>query len=398
MICVSAQPIPLGIPQAERTNMRVLHFLQSQKNKAGDPLAHVLDLAKAQADNGHAVGIVCLDESNGHAIREKLAKSETFCTLGILHLPIDPSHIFSKIKTTLPAYRSAAGFAQTLSPDLLHGHGINGGDLACTVKKALANKKIKTICVTNPHEGLLQTHTSLRPFRRPETLMKKQVNGIIFESAHCETLYTKRYGPPPVPTRIIHDGLAKQEFAPRQIIDMASDFLFVGELAKDQGIDILVQALARMKKSHPTGALIAGSGPQEAALRTQVNRYGLSHEIFFNSSLDVRTAFLKGSCLVLPSKASSIPRIVLLAAAAGVPMILTNVGGIRECVGEVNMPLIPANDTGALAKQMIAYLENPQPFLARATALKQRVGKHFTLERLNDETEQFYQSLIDGKR
>lgn len=125
----------------------------------------------------------------------------------------------------------------------------------------------------------------------------------------------------------------------------------------------------------------------------QVRRYGLSHEIFFNAPLGINTAFLKGGCLVLPSKDGAIPPALLPAAAAGMPMILTNTGGISEVVGRVKMPLIAPNDTNALQEQLVAYLAGPQAFLSRAAALKRRVEKYFTLARMNEEVLQFYNSI-----
>ena len=61
----------------------------------------------------------------------------------------------------------------------------------------------------------------------------------------------------------------------------------------------------------------------------------------------------------MPSRAESFPYIVLEAAAAQMPLIATNVGGVPEIVSGVDMPLIPPGDVPALAGQLRAFLAGP---------------------------------------
>lgn len=384
--------------------MRVLHFLQPYENRGGDPLAHIFDLARAQAEAGYDVGIVCIGASTNSRTTHNPDRIEKFCQLGFLQLPKDRASAFSKFTTTLPAYKEAVRFVQGLVADrsldklILHGHGESGGDLARHVQKTLPRRKARTICVYSPHGTVFQNNTTGWPFSSSQKKMWRHTHGIIFNSSAYQQDYTKQFGSPSCLTNLIYDGLIEDEFAPRPILDMASDFLFVGEMSRHTGIELLINALARMKKDYRTGALIVGSGQHKNELRAQVDRYGLAHEIFFNAPLNARSAFLKGGCLILPTRITSIPYIALQAAAAGMPMILTNKEGIPELTGEIKMPLIQPDDAGALQEQLIAYLTNPQPFLARAAALKQRVALHFTMERMGEETEQFYLGLLKGKR
>jgi glycosyltransferase involved in cell wall biosynthesis len=377
--------------------MRVLHFLQPHGNQGGDPLAHVGELAMAQANSGHEVGIFCLDEGTGFVTTQFLARMNKSCSLGFKHIALDQHLAFSTITTSRQAVRFARDACKkfSLSPFILHGHGERGGELARHVQKQMWWKKTPSLCVYSAHGAPWHSDKTLLSFSSPRKQLWKYINGIIFESTHCQNNYIKCFGPPPAQkTRIIYEGLGEEEFAPRHIIDMASDFLFVGELTKNNGVDTLIKALARMKKNHITSALIVGSGPQEKELRAQVDRYGLSQKILFSPPLTAKAAFLKGSCLVLPSRDRNIPHVVMQAAAAGMPMILTNTGGLSEIIGDIKMPLIAADNTTALHEQMVAYLTSPQPFLERAQALQQRMANSFTLTRMNQETEQFYHNLM----
>ena len=98
--------------------------------------------------------------------------------------------------------------------------------------------------------------------------------------------------------------------------------------------------------------------------------------------------------MVVPSRAESFPYVVLEAAAAQMPLIATDVGGIPEIVGQVEMPLIHAGDVPALAGQLRAFLATPKVFLDRAAALQQFVAERFTVETMTHEIVDFYISEV----
>jgi len=375
--------------------MRILHFLHSHAGQGGELVAHVTTLATAQAKAGHEVGLICIDSGNRQLSTPLLEKADRSCTPGVIHLPVNTANIATKLASALQANIEAVQLAGKLRPQIVHGHGAQGGRLACQHHKNMKQLNADIWCVYSPHNTPQnRAFPDNWPLLFPEKQDWKYTNGIIFESEHCKQAYTHQNGAPSCPTRVIYEGLSEAAFAPRQIIDMASDFLFVGPFIDLCGAETLVQVLARLKKDYSTGALFVGSGPRENQLRAQVDRYGLSHNVFFNASLDPQTAFLKGGCLILPAKQNSIPMITLQAGAAGVPMILANTGSIQELVGDVNMPLVAPNDPEDLLKQMIDFLQHPQLFLERATALTKRISNQFTLTQMTTETELFYNHLI----
>jgi glycosyltransferase involved in cell wall biosynthesis len=98
--------------------------------------------------------------------------------------------------------------------------------------------------------------------------------------------------------------------------------------------------------------------------------------------------------VVIPSRAESFPYIVLEAAAARMPLITTDAGGIPEIVDDLGMPLIPPGDVEALAGQLRAFLSNPNPFLDRAAALQKYVGERFTVENMTHSILDFYISEL----
>jgi glycosyltransferase involved in cell wall biosynthesis len=89
--------------------------------------------------------------------------------------------------------------------------------------------------------------------------------------------------------------------------------------------------------------------------------------------------------MVIPSRAESLPYVILEAAAAAQPLVSTNVGGIPEIFGPYADQLIPANDSRRLAGAVLAKLqENEEERRSRAAALSDFVRRRFSIERMID--------------
>ncbi|MCX7900280.1 MAG: glycosyltransferase, partial [Methylocystis sp.] len=93
-----------------------------------------------------------------------------------------------------------------------------------------------------------------------------------------------------------------------------------------------------------------------------------------------REAFKLGRAMVVPSRFESLPYIVLEAAAAQIPLIATNVGGMPEIYGPYGDRLIPCDNPAALAAAIESCLGQPHPDRqANARSLAQYVESRFAL-------------------
>jgi len=190
-------------------------------------------------------------------------------------------------------------------------------------------------------------------------------------------VYHARIGAPTAPVEVIHNGVAAAEFTPVTPAADASDVVFVGELRHLKGVDVLIEALSLLvADGRPVSATIVGSGPEAAEFQALARARGLAAK--FPGAVTAREAFSRGRLLVVPSRAESLPYIVLEAAAAGLPMLTTKVGGIPEIFGPQAGELLPPGDSARLAAAIRAALDDPAAAQASAQTLRERVRAQFS--------------------
>jgi glycosyltransferase involved in cell wall biosynthesis len=183
----------------------------------------------------------------------------------------------------------------------------------------------------------------------------------------------------------VHNGVAAAEFAPVTTDSRAADVVFVGELRILKGVDVLIQAIGLLDRDgRSLSATIVGEGPDRATFEAQVRAQGLAERVRFVGAKPARSAFALGRLLVVPSRAESLPYIVLEAAAAGVPLLATKVGGIPEIFGSQSSDLVPPDDPLALARALDLGLRNLAGRLVAAAGLQARVRENFSTDAMTD--------------
>lgn len=129
------------------------------------------------------------------------------------------------------------------------------------------------------------------------------------------------------------------------------DLVFVGRLTVEKGLLELFEAMSGIT---PTPTLkIVGSGPDEAIIRRECERLGLTRFVSFAGyagDVSVVVGHLTSArAFVLPSYTEGLPRAILEAMAVGLPVIATTVGGIPDLIEDGhNGRLVPPKDVAAL--------------------------------------------------
>jgi glycosyltransferase involved in cell wall biosynthesis len=351
--------------------LRILHAVRAP---VGGIFRHILDVANGQADRGHHVGIIADSLTGGERAEAALAEIAPRLKLGVRRLAIHrepyPADVLVWAHFKYLIWR--------LKPDVLHGHGAKAG----TFIRLRARSK-RSIRVYTPHGGSL--HYPLNTWKgaiygRIERTLMNNTDLFLFESAFARDTYQRTVG---VPTgglvRCVFNGVTADEFDPVVMADDATDIVYVGEFRHIKGADILIDAVARLRADgKPVTLTLAGDGEEIEPLKAQIQRLGLTGVVRFIGHVQARYGFSKGRLLVVPSRGDSMPYVVIEAAAAGIPMVAANVGGIPEIFGTHTDALFAPNIVSAMADAIETALDDPAAALARAKSLRERIFMHFS--------------------
>lgn len=169
--------------------------------------------------------------------------------------------------------------------------------------------------------------------------------------------------------KIVHCGVDINQYtlAPSKTVnsDTPVKLLYVGRLAAEKGVPVLLRSLIALKREgHKFHLTLLGDGPERASLETEVKLNGLTEMVHFGgfaSQETVRDTLLKSDVFILPSFAEGVPVSLMEAMACGVPVIGTNVGGVTELIehGVSGMVVAPADEV-ALKDAILCYIQNPQ--------------------------------------
>jgi glycosyltransferase involved in cell wall biosynthesis len=350
--------------------LRILHAVRAP---VGGIFRHILDVANGQADRGHHVGIIADSMTGGERAEAALAAIAPRLKLGVHRLAIrrEPVPIDAVV------WAHFMRLIRKLKPDVLHGHGAKAGAFI-----RLKGRSAKTIRVYTPHGGSL--HYPLNTLKgaiysRLERALMNRTDLFLFESAFARNTYQRTIGKPAGLVRCVFNGVTANEFDPIPIADDATDIAYVGEFRHIKGADLLIDAVARLRADgKQVNLTLAGDGEELEALKAQIARLGLTDTVRFIGHVKARHGFSKGRVLVVPSRGDSMPYVVIEAAAAGIPMVAANVGGIPEIFGEHTEALFAPNIVGAMADAIETALDDPEGALERARRLRERIFLHFS--------------------
>lgn len=171
--------------------------------------------------------------------------------------------------------------------------------------------------------------------------------------------------PPPITT--IPNGIDLDPYALRATRPAALDpairageyLLFLGRLKHRKGVDLLLEAMARLPTAGGVELVIAGTGEEEASLDAQIQRLGLTgrvHRVGRVGGAEKIYLLQNALCIVMPSRVwEAFPLVLLEAYAAGRPVVGTAVPGIVDLVREGETGLLVAEDSPEL---LAAALQN----------------------------------------
>jgi colanic acid/amylovoran biosynthesis glycosyltransferase len=212
-------------------------------------------------------------------------------------------------------------------------------------------------------------------------------------------------GFPAARTQVHYIGVDCMGIRPREVAEETPTILHVARLVEVKGTEYLIRGFAELAARDAEVRLdIIGDGPLKASLQALGRSLGMEQRIRFLGALphpQVLAAMRMAAMLVLPSVRTATGRVeglgmvLLEAAATGLPMIGSRIGGIPESVmdGETGF-LVPERDAAALAARMSALLADPTLRQRMGAAARTLVEQRFNLHRQTEILEGWYDAVL----
>lgn len=232
------------------------------------------------------------------------------------------------------------------------------------------------------------------------------VADVIAPVATCNTRWQLPWGAPEERIRVVHNGVDTSKFRPSpkpealrgRPVAVAAARIFA---LKD--IETMIRAAAVARRTVPDlllniyGSLTADVLYTERC-RALIASLDLGGVVFLRGHhAQPHALYCEGDISVLSSISEGFPYTVLESMACGVPCVVTDVGGVREAVGDTGI-VVPPRDPEALGGAMAALLTDHERCRRLARLARDRVVSLFTVQRQLKRYEEIYRLLDAGSR
>jgi glycosyltransferase involved in cell wall biosynthesis len=367
--------------------MRIVYLLTSLG--VGGAEKQALAVAERMASRGHAVAIMVL--------MPRLAE-EWPTAIHTIHLDTRQSP-----GSALKGFKRGRAFLREFRPDLVHSHCFHS-NICARLFRFFGPKVVVLSTVHNVYEGGWSRMVAYR-------LTDRLSRCTVAVSQAAAERFTRLKAVPAHKCAVILNGIDVACFAPsaerkgrmRAEMGIAAGsatfvWLAVGRLAPAKDHPNLLRAFAAVRAEEPDAQLwVAGHarGDQKPLLEVlakqlqidgAVRWLGLRRDM--PALLDAADAFVSGSAW------EGMPLAVGEAMSMAKPVAVTDVGGVRELVGDAGV-VVPAKDSRALAESMLEIMQQSRELLAaRGRAARARVVDHFSMDATANAWEVLYKELL----
>jgi glycosyltransferase involved in cell wall biosynthesis len=287
----------------------------------------------------------------------------------------------------LPRHRlreDLASLLGRLQPEILHANSLSMGRLSGPVAaegnvpsiahlRDIVRLSAQAVADLNCHDRLLAVSHAVRAFHAAGGLAAGKLH-VVYNGIHLE-----EFRPRP-PTGALHRELGLPSGAPLVAT--------IGQIGPRKGQDVLVRAVSRLGSRRPDAHVLvigqrysekAESRRFEADLRAAASAGGRVH--FLGLRRDVARLLNEVVLLVHPARQEPLGRVLLEAAASGVPVVATAVGGTGEIFAPGTARLVPPDDPTALAGAIDELLGDAALRAALAAAARRRAEAVFDIRK-----------------
>ena len=292
--------------------------------------------------------------------------------------------------------------------DVIHAHDWLVANAAKALKNAYGIPVVATIHATEAGRNSGIHDDTQRYINDTEWMLTYEASEVIVNSNYMKNELQRLFGLPYEKINVIPNGInlsnfigieRDYDFRRQYAMDNEKIILYVGRLVYEKGIQNLIAAMPKVLSNyHDAKLIIAGRGGMMDELRQEANNLGLNDKIYFTGYLDskkVQKMYKCADVAVFPSTYEPFGIVALEAMLAGVPTVVSDVGGLDEIVTHgVDGMKAYAGNANSIADSITALLYDHQLATNVAKKAKQKVKEQFNWEKIAQDTHFTYEKAV----
>lgn len=292
--------------------------------------------------------------------------------------------------------------------DVIHAHDWLTASSAKTLKQAFSIPLVATIHATEAGRNSGIHDETQRYINDTEWMLTYEATEVIVNSNFMKGHVQGLFGLPFDKINVIPNGInltnfngveRDYDFRRQYAMDNEKIILYVGRLVYEKGIQHLISAMPKILAGyHDTKLVIAGKGGMLDELKAQADSMGLSNKVYFTGYLNskqVQKIYKCADVAVFPSTYEPFGIVALEGMLAGVPTVVSDVGGLNEIVDHgVNGMKSYAGNPNSIADSVLAVLYDQQLATNISKKAKQKVKEEFNWTKIAQDTHYTYEKAI----
>ena len=292
--------------------------------------------------------------------------------------------------------------------DVIHAHDWLVTYAAKTLKNAYDIPIVATIHATEAGRNSGIHDETQRYINDTEWLLTYEASEVIVNSNFMKNDIQRLFGLPYDKINVIPNGInlsnftgieRDYDFRRQYAMDNEKIILYVGRLVYEKGIQHLIAAMPKILSNYNDAKLIiAGRGGMIDELRAEAANLGLNNKVYFTGYLNskqVQKMYKCADVAVFPSTYEPFGIVALEAMLAGVPTVVSDVGGLDEIITHgVDGMKSYAGNPNSIADSVTALLYDHQLAANVSKKAVQKVKEQFNWERIAQDTHFTYEKAV----
>lgn len=334
-----------------------------------------------QPIGGHSFEFIAIAPADGD-LADALAQQS------IEHVPFETHDATGRKLSRAALCDQLVEIVQRISPDLVHANSLSMARLSGAMQPRLTIP-----CTAHLRDILKLSHAAMNDIN---------ANQAVFCVSHATRDFHVQQGLDETKTSVVYNAVDCERFAPgpatgslRRELGLPADSfitLTIGQIGLRKAQDVLAAAAPCIAQHVPNVHFVivgqrnsskAESVAFERNLSEQFESAGLTDRLhLLGYRDDVNQLLIEADLLVHPAKQEPLGRVLLESAAAGLPILATNVGGTAEIVtDQISASLIPPANVERLAAAIIELANDPALRKRFATAARECIASKFNAKK-----------------